>query len=162
MTSREIFLELLQDELPRFERVYTAVPEGALDYRPHDKSRTARELLSLMSDEAGMLTSLIREGELDMGRVAPGNYAGSADALAAFRKGFDDAARAAAAASDGDWEKPARLLMNGKSEWEATRSRMAWGFLLDLIHHRGQLSVYLRPMGGKVPAIYGPSADASS
>ncbi|HST77514.1 MAG TPA: DinB family protein [Verrucomicrobiae bacterium] len=36
---------------------------------------------------------------------------------------------------------------------------MAWGFLLDQIHHRGQLSIYLRPMGVKVPPIYGPSAD---
>jgi uncharacterized damage-inducible protein DinB len=35
----------------------------------------------------------------------------------------------------------------------------AWGFLLDIIHHRGQLSTYLRPMGAKVPQIYGPSAD---
>jgi uncharacterized damage-inducible protein DinB len=36
---------------------------------------------------------------------------------------------------------------------------MAWGFLLDQIHHRGQLTTYLRPMGSTVPAIYGPSAD---
>jgi len=35
----------------------------------------------------------------------------------------------------------------------------AWGFLLDIIHHRGQLSTYLRPMGSTVPQIYGPSAD---
>ena len=36
---------------------------------------------------------------------------------------------------------------------------MLWGFLFDAIHHRGQLSSYLRPMGAKVPSIYGPSAD---
>ena len=35
----------------------------------------------------------------------------------------------------------------------------AWGFLFDIIHHRGQLSTYLRPMGSTVPQIYGPSAD---
>ena len=43
-----------------------------------------------------------------------------------------------------------------------TAYEMAWGFLLDQIDHRGQLSTYLRPMGAKVPAIYGPSADEAS
>jgi uncharacterized damage-inducible protein DinB len=43
--------------------------------------------------------------------------------------------------------------------WESTVEDMAWGFLLALIHHRGQLTAYLRPMGGKVPGVYGPSAD---
>ena len=36
---------------------------------------------------------------------------------------------------------------------------LAWATLFDLIHHRGQLTMYIRPMGGKVPSVYGPSAD---
>jgi uncharacterized damage-inducible protein DinB len=79
-----------------------------------------------------------------------------------FGRGFAAAAQAAGALSDADWQRPARLLLNGKPEWETTRGRMAWGLLLDLIHHRGQLSVYLRPMGARVPAIYGPSGDADA
>jgi uncharacterized damage-inducible protein DinB len=43
--------------------------------------------------------------------------------------------------------------------WEDTIENFVWGFLFDAIHHRGQISTYLRPMGGKVPSIYGPSAD---
>jgi uncharacterized damage-inducible protein DinB len=38
-------------------------------------------------------------------------------------------------------------------------SPMAWGFLFDIVHHRGQISTYLRPMGSTVPQIYGPSGD---
>jgi uncharacterized damage-inducible protein DinB len=49
--------------------------------------------------------------------------------------------------------------MDGKPVWEDTVANMVWGFFFDAIHHRGQLSVYLRPMGGKVPSIYGPSGD---
>jgi uncharacterized damage-inducible protein DinB len=41
-------------------------------------------------------------------------------------------------------------------------SQFLWFILFDAIHHRGQLSAYLRPMGGKVPSIYGPSADSKS
>jgi len=48
-----------------------------------------------------------------------------------------------------------------KMDWESTKGKMAWGLFLDLIHHRGQLSVYIRPMGGKVPSIYGPSGDVN-
>jgi uncharacterized damage-inducible protein DinB len=38
-------------------------------------------------------------------------------------------------------------------------SPMAWSFLFDIVHHRGQITTYLRPMGSTVPQIYGPSAD---
>ena len=43
--------------------------------------------------------------------------------------------------------------------FQSTVDDLFWGFLFDMIHHRGQLSTYIRPMGGKVPSIYGPSAD---
>jgi uncharacterized damage-inducible protein DinB len=59
------------------------------------------------------------------------------------------------------WEKKGRFLMGDAPPWEESVGAFVWGFLLDLIHHRGQLTTYLRPMGGKVPSIYGPSADDS-
>jgi uncharacterized damage-inducible protein DinB len=42
---------------------------------------------------------------------------------------------------------------------QSPASAMAWSFLFDLVHHRGQITTYLRPMGSTVPQIYGPSAD---
>ena len=50
-------------------------------------------------------------------------------------------------------------MFQGQQIMNETASDNAWGFLLDIIHHRGQLSTYLRPMGSTVPQIYGPSAD---
>jgi uncharacterized damage-inducible protein DinB len=161
MTSREQFLETLKDEQPRFERVFAALPEARLEYRPHEKSRSAKELLGVFADEALMFADILGKGELEMGGFTPGSYAGVTAAAEAFGRGFAEAAREGARLSDADWKLPARMLMNGKSEWETTRGGMAWGLLLDLIHHRGQLSVYLRPMGGRVPAIYGPSGDGA-
>jgi len=58
------------------------------------------------------------------------------------------------------WDDKGRMLMGGASAWEDSIGGFLWGFLLDAIHHRGQLSTYLRPMGSKVPSIYGPSADS--
>jgi uncharacterized damage-inducible protein DinB len=59
------------------------------------------------------------------------------------------------------WRKGGRFHMGGDNYWEQTVAEFVWLFLFDAIHHRGQLSTYLRPMGGKVPSIYGPSADDS-
>lgn len=162
MTSREFFVETLKDELPRFERVLKALPESRLDYRPHEKSRTARELLGVFADESQMFLTILEKGDVDMTGFTPGRYATAGDVAAVVTRSFNSAHQAGAAASEEDWKRPARFLMDGKVEWETTRGKMAWGLLLDLIHHRGQLSVYIRPMGGQVPPIYGPSADASA
>jgi uncharacterized damage-inducible protein DinB len=59
------------------------------------------------------------------------------------------------------WEASVPFMWQGQEVMRASGYDNAWGFLLDLIHHRGQLSTYLRPMGSTVPAIYGPSADES-
>jgi DinB family len=51
---------------------------------------------------------------------------------------------------------------DGTLEWFGSQRPVlpiAWGFLFDIVHHRGQITTYLRPMGAKVPQIYGPSAD---
>jgi len=60
------------------------------------------------------------------------------------------------------WEEKLPFLWDGKEVAKEMAYDMAWGFLMDQVHHRGQLSTYLRPMGAKVPAIYGPSADESA
>jgi uncharacterized damage-inducible protein DinB len=61
---------------------------------------------------------------------------------------------------DDTWDRRStQFLIDGRVFIETTLGHMFWIGLFDAIHHRGQLSVYLRPMGGKVPSIYGPSAD---
>jgi uncharacterized damage-inducible protein DinB len=62
--------------------------------------------------------------------------------------------------SNEQWEnEPIELLIEGKSFITLPRMHMMWFFHNDIIHHRGQLSAYIRPMGGKNPAVYGYSAD---
>ncbi len=57
------------------------------------------------------------------------------------------------------WNKKIPILVGGQKVHEGPFAAMCWEFIFDAVHHRGQLSVYIRPMGGKVPSIYGPSAD---
>jgi len=63
---------------------------------------------------------------------------------------------------DAAWDGIAKFYFNGKMVNEQPAGQFLWFILFDAIHHRGQLSTYLRPMGAKVPAIYGPSADSRS
>ena len=60
------------------------------------------------------------------------------------------------------WNRVAQFYYNGKVVSEQPVGQFLWFILFDAIHHRGQLSAYLRPMGGTVPSIYGPSADNKS
>jgi uncharacterized damage-inducible protein DinB len=60
------------------------------------------------------------------------------------------------------WRDLPDVRWNGTLEFfgsERPASPMAWSFLFDIVHHRGQITTYLRPMGSTVPQIYGPSAD---
>ncbi len=81
------------------------------------------------------------------------------ECVGVYERNVADLQRLVRNIDDAKWERKARFLVNGNVAWEAPLGDMLYGFLFDAIHHRGQLSSYLRPMGGKVPAIYGPSAD---
>ena len=81
------------------------------------------------------------------------------ESLAAYERNATELQRRVARLDNAGWERQARFLVNGKVAWEAPLGEMLWGFVFDAIHHRGQLSTYLRPMGATVPSIYGPSAD---
>ena len=81
------------------------------------------------------------------------------ESIALYERNAEDLEKRLATVTDEAWVRPARFLVNGAAVWEAPLGDMIFGFLFDAIHHRGQLSTYLRPMGGKVPSIYGPSGD---
>ena len=159
MTNLEFCIARRKAELPAFVRVLKAVPQGRLDYRPDPKARTAAELAWLLAAEEAALVKLLDTGTVEWKEQAP---PGRIDEIvAAFERDGAAVNERLERLDEAGWQKKARFLMDGGAAWEDTIAAMAWGFLFDLIHHRGQLSTYLRPMGGKVPSIYGPSADDS-
>jgi uncharacterized damage-inducible protein DinB len=157
MTNLEFCIARRKAEGPAFLKVLKALPEGRLDYRPDPKSRTAAELAWFLAAEEEALLSLLETGTIEWNETpAP---AKAAEIVAAFEKSARAVDERLAKLDAASWEKPARFVVGGNAIWEDTTGQMMWGFLFDAIHHRGQLSTYLRPMGGKVPSIYGPSAD---
>jgi len=158
MTNRQFFLHSWEQEFPAFVRVFKALPADMLDYRPHPRSRSAAELVWVLVLEEQSGVEMIETGKIDWKESSP---AGSlADMLAAYEKAHAELAPRLKKLDDWGWEeKKVQLLVEGHVAFETTLGGMFWVALFDAIHHRGQLSVYIRPMGGKVPSIYGPSAD---
>ena len=77
-----------------------------------------------------------------------------------YEKAHGELAPALEQVDEQTWnEKTTQFVMDGRVLFEVPLGEMFWLGLFDAIHHRGQLSVYIRPMGGRVPSIYGPSAD---
>ncbi len=157
MTNLEFCIARRKAELPAFVRVLKAVPPGRLDYRPDPKARTAAELAWLLAAEEAALVSLLDTGTVEWTEQKP--PARVEEIVAVYERSAAAVDERLARLDDAGWEKKGRFLMGGAPAWEDTIGQFAWGFLFDAIHHRGQLSSYLRPMGGKVPQIYGPSAD---
>jgi len=157
MSNAEFFAKKLAAEIPAFAKVIRALPGNRLDYRPHERSTSANQLAWQLAYEMKDLAGLIENGTAV---YVPGQPVPSSldEIAAAFDKNAQLAVDAAKA-GEARWEGPAKFSVGDQVVWEDTVGEMAWGFLLDMIHHRGQLSTYIRPMGGKVPSIYGPSGD---
>ena len=155
-SAREYFKECFESEKPRFLRVLRAVPTDQGDYRPHPRSTSAGDLLWLLASELGDACEVVDHGTVTfVPRPAPAIPV----SIAAYERNADDFERRIASLDDARWDAPAKFLVDGNVVWETSLGDMLYGFLFDAIHHRGQLSTYLRPMGAKVPSIYGPSAD---
>ena len=108
--------------------------------------------------ESLAIKTLLETGLIDFGTMPKWEPISKEDASAMFVKTMEAVKSVAAGLSETDWDSEATML-GGKEPWKMARGHMALTLLPDFIHHRGQLSTYLRAMGGKVPSIYGPSAD---
>ena len=155
--NHEFFLQCWSDELPRFVRVLKALPADRLDYRPHEKNTAAGDLAWQLALEQANLVDLLESGVINFEMTKRPE---SLDAIVtAFETSANGVTERLRNVDETKWSSAGDFRMDGQSMWSGTVQDLCWGYLFDMIHHRGQLSTYLRPMGGKVPGIYGPSAD---
>jgi uncharacterized damage-inducible protein DinB len=159
MTHRDFYIERWEAEFPATIRVFKALPADKLDYRPHPRSRSAGELVALLVGEEKAGVQLCDEWKIDWSE--PTGFGKLSDMIAEFERHHRAMGEKLKKLDEAAWDKRVGFFMGGKQLMEESAGAMLWSFLLDAIHHRGQLSVYIRPMGGKVPSIYGPSADDS-
>jgi uncharacterized damage-inducible protein DinB len=156
MDEKGLFLQFWEKEADATRKVISRIPEGS-DYRPDPKSRCAREIAWLIVREEIVLAEGLEKGVLEWTEVpAPGT---AREVLDVYDRNHDPLTEKLKALAETGWTRKVPFVFQGQEVMSETGFGNAWGFLFDIIHHRGQLSTYLRPMGAKVPQIYGPSAD---
>lgn len=156
MTVREFFLERQKAEFPVFLRVLQAIPRDQLTYRPHDRSPSAEQLVWTLTSELETCLDAIRHNRAEWKFVPPPPLD---DMLEQFERWSGELSDAVGQMDEASWNRVAAFSYQGRVVSEQPVGEFLWFILFDAIHHRGQLSTYLRSMGGKVPSIYGPSAD---
>jgi len=157
MNDREFFVERWKQEFPVFLKVLRALPDGRLDYKPHEASRTAGRIAWGLAEEVRSVNEIIETGKSDWeNRPEPGS---AAEIVAAFEREGRRLTALAGAMDDARWMSPGEFLAGGQVVFAGPIRDHCFWILFDGVHHRGQLSTYIRPMGGKVPSIYGPSGD---
>ncbi|HUF48401.1 MAG TPA: DinB family protein [Vicinamibacterales bacterium] len=151
MDEQSLFAKFWAAESQTTRTVLSRIPDGS-DYRPDPRSRTAQEIAWQIVCEERVIIEALETGTLEW--VAEPMPAAMADVLAAYDRQREDIGRR--------WEALPADRWAGNLAFFGTHrpaSPMVWSFLFDLVHHRGQISTYLRPMGSTVPQIYGPSGD---
>lgn len=157
MDEKTLYLRFWQKESPVTRKVIARIPQERSGYKPEPKSRNARELAWLMVVEERILVEGLEAGRLAWQDVpAPATVE---DIVATYDRQHDELTRRLINLDQSAWERQVPFLFDGQEVMRARGSELAWEFLFDQVHHRGQLSTYLRPMGSTVPSIYGPSAD---
>jgi uncharacterized damage-inducible protein DinB len=159
MTLREFFLQRHKAEFPLTLRVLKALPGGQLAYKPHDRSPSAEQLVWTIAAEFKTCVDVATDHKAEWKDVPPPPLA---EMLAIFERASNELIDRIEKMTDEDWDRSAPFYYGGKVVSEQPVGQFIWFILFDAIHHRGQLTTYLRPMGGKVPSIYGPSADEPS
>jgi len=164
MNIKEYLLAELNREVDRSRRALEQVPEAKSDWKPHEKSMAFGYLANMVATIPMWITMQINHNELDIAPKDGGKFElkplnTSAEYVAALDQAAADARAAFAKSSDEQLHANWQLKAGGNVVAEAPRYQMIQDTFGHWAHHRGQMTVYLRMMGAKVPAIYGPSAD---
>ena len=157
MTSREFYLERRRAENPIFLNVMKSIPRDGIDYKPHDRSPSAQQIMWTMTNE---LRSCIDAATQHRAEWKADPIPAYDEMQRLFEQCLNDLTSQVEKMDDSSWDRPAQFYSKGKVINEQPVGQFLWYILFDAIHHRGQLTAYLRPMGAKVPSIYGPSGDS--
>jgi uncharacterized damage-inducible protein DinB len=165
MPMSQMFLPEFDHEMATTRKFLERVPEDKFGWKPHEKSMTMLRLAGHIAEMPGWSTYTMNMDSLDVAPVGgpqyqPAKLESRQAILDEFDKNVKEGRAAVEKASDESLGKPWSLLAGGKNIFTMPRIAVLRSMVLNhVIHHRGQLSVYLRLNGVAVPGAYGPSAD---
>jgi len=159
MTIAATLLPEFDQEMKTTRKVLERVPADKGTWKPHEKSFSIGHLAQLLSWMPGWITSALTQDSLDLATAPRYSYETTETLLANFDRNVSEARQAIEASKDSDFDKPWSLRMGDTIFMTMPRGVTTRQHINHLVHHRGQMSVYLRLLDIPVPSLYGPSAD---
>ncbi len=158
MTERDQFIQNWEHEFNTTMKLLRAYPENQMELKPHERSRSARELAWVFNIEENTLIDGTIKGNIDWANMpkAPSTLKEILSTLESNHRRNVEKVRNM---NDQDYNSTMKFFVGPGQTTDMRKADILWASVRDAIHHRGQFSVYLRMAGGKVPSIYGPSAD---
>lgn len=159
MPIAEKLLPEFEQEMKSTRRLLERVPSDKAEWKPHEKSFALGHLAQLVAWMPGWIANAIRETELNLGGVAGYSMERTETLLDIFDKNVKDAVAAITSSKDEDYEVMWSLKRGDQVFMSMPREQIVRQHISHLVHHRGQLTVYLRLVDVPLPSIYGPTAD---
>jgi uncharacterized damage-inducible protein DinB len=156
--AKQQYLDLYVKEFPLTLKVLKAYPSKKEDFKPHDRSGSAIKLVHTFIMQNAVVADAIR-GKLKMPPNLPPAPATVTEGVGSYERGAKALIEAVRAAPESRLFERVDFFTGPGQMGKIQVRELLWMMLLDSVHHRGQFSVYIRMAGGKVPSIYGPSAD---
>ena len=161
MSVAKVMLAELELEGVATRKVLERMPDDKFGWKPHEKSMELGKLASHVSDIASWVAMTVEQDELDLAKGAPNfSAANAAELVAHFDQGMASAKRVLENTSDADLKKHWRMIMGEMVLIDLPKDETLRRWVLNhMVHHRAQLTVYMRLNDVAVPAVYGSSAD---
>ena len=153
-----------EHEAENTRKLLSAIPDSALDYKPSEKNWTTGQLASHIAEVYNWYQPTLHQNVFDMAtyKYDKGDISTTVNILAKFEENVKKAQEALETATDASMFENWKMVMGGTEPIfpEMPRIQVVRGFLMNhLYHHRGEMIVYLRATGNKVPGLYGPTSD---
>ncbi|WP_207512897.1 DinB family protein [Longitalea luteola] len=158
-TLGKTYLKELEAEVTATRKCLERIPVELFHYKPHEKSMELGYLTILVAEMPNWITTMIEQPEIDLATGQFFKPASTADVVKRFDENIQGAKNALNKVTDEALLEPFSLKRNGEVLYTAPKLGQIGSTLNHLVHHRGQLTVYMRLNDIPVPSIYGPSAD---
>ena len=159
MSIAETLLPEFDQEMATTRKLLERVPSDKGKWKPHEKSFSLGHLAQLVAWMPGWITNTLREKELNLAKGGGYSYETTEDLVKMFDRNVTEARKAIASSKDKDFDVPWSLKHGDRVIFTQPRGPVVRTHINHLIHHRGQLTVYLRLVDVPLPSIYGPTAD---
>ena len=162
-TIAQLFLKELEEEVAATRKCLERIPESLFDYKPHEKSMQMGYLSVIVAEVPKWINITIEKGEIDFATWKKYTQGTTADLVKYFDENIELAKNSLQNVSDEELATKMFYLKMGEKELMKTRKdESVASELRHWVHHRGQLTVYMRLNNIPVPSIYGPSADENT